>query len=55
MLISKGWDIKNVQFWLGHRDVQTTLNIYSHFNRQKLNACGNDLAEMTLEAGELFV
>ncbi|WP_459780350.1 tyrosine-type recombinase/integrase [Blautia glucerasea] len=40
MLINKGWDIKKLQYWLGHSDTQTTLNIYSHFDKQRLNFLG---------------
>jgi integrase/recombinase XerD len=31
-LIRCGWDVAKVQKRLGHKDVQTTLNIYSHLN-----------------------
>lgn len=54
MLINKGWDIKKLQYWLGHKDTQTTLNIYSHFNRQRLNTSSNDLAEISLASADLF-
>ena len=55
MLINKGWDIKKLQYWLGHTDVQTTLNIYSHFNRQRLNTSENDLSEISMAVVDLFV
>lgn len=54
MLINKGWDIKKLQYWLGHTDTQTTLNIYAHFNRQRLNTSENDLNEISLVSAELF-
>lgn len=54
MLINKGWDIKKLQYWLGHTDTQTTLNIYAHFNRQRLNTSENDLSEISLAAAGLF-
>lgn len=54
MLINKGWDIKKLQYWLGHSDTQTTLNIYAHFNRQRLNSSENDLAEISMASAELF-
>lgn len=54
MLINKGWDIKKLQYWLGHSDVQTTLNIYSHFNRHRLNTSENDLSEISLASAGLF-
>ena len=54
MLINKGWDLKQLQYWLGHSDAQTTLNIYAHFNKQRLNTSINDLAEISLASAELF-
>lgn len=54
MLINKGWDIKKLQYWLGHTDTQTTLNIYSHFNRERLNTSTNDLAEISMASADLF-
>ena len=54
ILINKGWDIKKLQYWLGHTDAQTTLNIYSHFIRQRLNASDNDLSQISLAAADLF-
>ena len=54
MLINKGWDIKKLQYWLGHSDTQTTLNIYSHFDRQRLNTSINDLSEISLATADLF-
>lgn len=55
MLINKGWDIKKLQYWLGHTDIQTTLNIYAHFNRQRLNLSDNDLTEISNVTSDLFV
>lgn len=54
MAINRGWDVKQLQYWLGHSDIQTTLNIYAHYNKQRLNKTDNDLNEMSQEAGELF-
>lgn len=54
MLINRGWDIKKLQYWLGHTDTQTTLNIYAHFNRQRLNASENDLNAISFATAELF-
>lgn len=54
MLINKKWDIKKLQYWLGHTDTQTTLNIYAHFNRQRLNTSDNDLCEISLASADLF-
>lgn len=54
MLINKGWDIKRLQYWLGHADIQTSLNIYAHFDKQRLNTCDNDLNEISMAAADLF-
>ena len=54
MLINKGWDVKKLQYWLGHTDTQTTLNIYAHFNRERLNTSENDLSEISMASADLF-
>ena len=55
LLIEKGWDPKSVQYWLGHSDIQTTLNIYAHYNRQKMNRDSADLEEMAGGCASLFL
>ena len=45
---------KRLQYWLGHVDVQTTLNIYAHFNKHRLNLNDNDLSEISMAADGLF-
>ena len=35
-------------------DVSTTLNIYSHFNKERLNTSTNDLAPISEAAGDIF-
>lgn len=54
MQINRGWEIKKLQYWLGHSDAQTALNIYSHFNRRRLNSSENDLSEISLASAGLF-
>ncbi len=54
MAINRGWNVKQLQYWLGHSDVQTTMNIYAHYDRQNLNAVGEDMNLMSSEAAELF-
>ena len=54
MLIEKGWNIKQLQYWMGHADAETTLNIYSHYNRQKLNQNRNDLNQISSKAAHFF-
>lgn len=55
LLINKGWDLKKPQYWLGHSDASTTLNIYSHFNRQRLNESQNDLNSISAAASDIFM
>lgn len=35
LLFEAGAIIKEVQDWLGHSDVQTTLNIYTHVSKER--------------------
>lgn len=40
ILVHEGIDIKDLQEWVGHKDIQTTLNIYARINereKQKVN------------------
>ena len=32
ILVHSGMDIKDVQMWVGHKDIQTTLNVYAMTN-----------------------
>lgn len=54
MLIDKGWNPKKLQYWLGHEDISVTLNIYMHYNKQKLNTNAVDLDEISNAVAELF-
>lgn len=54
LLIDKGWDVKRVQYWLGHSDIQTTLNIYAHYNTAKINSSANDLEAIASECIKFF-
>ncbi len=54
MAINRGWNVKQLQYWLGHSDVQTTMNIYAHYDRRNLNVVGEDMNLMSSEAAELF-
>lgn len=42
ILYDKGWGLKDIQEWLGHSDIETTGNIYTHItkSRQKMLAKG---------------
>ncbi len=44
ILIHDGIDIKDVQAWVGHKDVQTTLNIYARTNERQQNKVANRMA-----------
>ncbi|MCI9530456.1 MAG: tyrosine-type recombinase/integrase [Lachnospiraceae bacterium] len=55
LLINKGWDLKKLQYWLGHSDASTTLNIYSHFNRKRMNESQNDLNSISAAASDIFI
>lgn len=54
MAINRGWNIKQLQYWLGHSDVQTTMNIYAHYDRQNLNVAEEDMNLISSGAAELF-
>ncbi len=54
MAINRGWDVKQLQYWLGHSDIQTTLNIYAHYDRQRLEDVGNDMNQMSQKVAGLF-
>lgn len=43
LLFQAGVDLKTIQQRLGHNDVQTTLNIYTHFSKQNAQAAPNKL------------
>ncbi len=40
ILFEKGWDIAEVQQWLGHSDIQITANIYNHASKRWKNRHG---------------
>jgi len=54
MLIDKGWNPKKVQYWLGHEDIQTTLNIYAHYERSKMNDDYSNLEELAVAVSDLI-
>lgn len=35
MLFDLGWDIKAIQTWLRHADIETTGNIYTHISNER--------------------
>ena len=54
ILIDRGWDVKKVQYWLGHEDVKTTLDIYAHYVRKKSNEEGNEMELLSAKVSNLF-
>lgn len=46
LLIHSGVDIKDVQQWVGHRDVQTTLNIYARTNEKQQRQVANKMSDI---------
>lgn len=52
MLIEKGYNLKDVQAWLGHADISTTGNIYGHLTNKHLSAVGNDLCASLISSQE---
>lgn len=46
ILFDKGWSEKDVQEWLGHSDIETTLNIYVHYSRGRKILCAERLKGM---------
>lgn len=51
-LFELGWDMKKIQYWLGHSDWNTTMNIYTHYNRKKLIEGNTDLDKL-LDLGDI--
>lgn len=52
--INRGWDIKTLQYWLGHSDIQTTMNIYAHYSKKRLNSTNNDMNLASKDSVKLF-
>ena len=54
LLIDRGWNPKKLQHWLGHADIETTLNVYAHYQRCLDNGDSADLSVMSALAKHLF-
>jgi integrase len=50
------WEVlvKKIQYWLGHEDIKTTLDIYAHYVKHKNNIAGNDMEEAAEMINNLF-
>jgi integrase len=44
ILFDRGWSVPDVQHWLGHSDIDTTMNIYVSYSRSRPVALGGTLA-----------
>ena len=43
ILHDKGWDLRDIQDWLRHADVETTANIYTHISNQRKTKMAKDM------------
>lgn len=32
ILYDKGWELKDIQIWINHADIETTANLYTHIS-----------------------
>ncbi|MBE6943762.1 MAG: site-specific integrase [Ruminococcaceae bacterium] len=46
MLLSMGWNLKDIQEWLGHSDIKMTANLYSHLDIDRKCNIANSLGDM---------
>ena len=46
ILYDKGWELKDIQEWLGHADISTTGNIYTHISKMRKEMMGQDLGSL---------
>ena len=44
ILYDTGWELKDIQEWLGHSDIETTGNIYTHITKARKERIGYNLA-----------
>ena len=42
-LKSLGFDLKDIQVWLRHKDIQTTMNLYTHLDMEAKTNIANNL------------
>lgn len=45
LLINKNMNMKDVSEWLGHADITTTLNMYTHVNLERKNFIANTISQ----------
>lgn len=44
LLVANGFQLKDIQEWLGHADIQTTANIYAHLDVERKNKIANSMS-----------
>lgn len=43
ILYDKGWELKDIQTWLGHADIETTADVYTHISNTRKNNMTKDI------------
>lgn len=54
MLFDAGVDVKTAQLWLGHKDINTTLAIYTHLSKNKLEETTKKYRKYIEEKADIF-
>ena len=49
ILVHEGIDIKDIQEWVGHKDIKTTLNIYAQINEKEKEKVNQKMCEVLLK------
>lgn len=44
LLVANGFQLKDIQEWLGHSDIQTTANIYAHLDDERKKKIANSMS-----------
>jgi len=44
LLYEKGFGVKDIQTWLGHSDIKTTSDIYTHISNLHMETLANSLS-----------
>ena len=52
LLISRGYQLKDVQEWLGHADISTTANIYGHLDQARKKEIMNAMKAISIKDGD---
>ena len=46
ILFDRGWSLEDVKQWLRHSDIETTSNIYTHYNNSRKMLIAKDISEI---------